>query len=57
VNVAEEAEAEELLPYKELFTTVVPEQGLVVAATSCIHACCSCQSCYRRIFVPKPPIQ
>ena len=25
VNVPEEAEAEELLPYKELFTTVVPE--------------------------------
>jgi len=41
MNVAEEAEAEELLPYKELFTTVVPEQGLVAAATSCFHVCCS----------------
>ena len=26
---------EELSPYKELFTTVVPEQDLVAAATSC----------------------
>jgi len=41
VNVAEEAAAEELLPYKELFTTVVLEQGLVAAATSCFHACSS----------------
>ena len=47
-NVAEEAEAE-LLPYIELFTTAVPEQGLVAAATSCFHVCCSCQSCCGRI--------
>jgi len=49
VNIAEEAEAEELLLYKELFTT---EQGLVVATTSCFHVCCSCQS--GQIFMPKP---
>ena len=46
MNVAEEDVAEELLPYKELFTTAVPEQGLVAAATSCFHICYSCQSCY-----------
>ena len=36
-NVAEEAEGEELLPYKELFTTDAPEQRLIAAATSCFH--------------------
>jgi len=35
VNVAEEAVAEELLPYKELFTSVVPRQDHKTAATSC----------------------
>ena len=34
-NVVGEAVEEELLPYKELFTTVVLEQVLVAAATSC----------------------
>ena len=34
-NVAEEAVVEELSPYEKLFTTVVPEQGLVAAATFC----------------------
>jgi len=42
--------AEELLPYIELFTTIVHEQGLVAAATSCFLVCCSCQSCYGWIF-------
>ena len=31
VNVAEEAVAEELLPYKEWFTSVVPEQHRKIA--------------------------
>ena len=35
VNVAEEAVAEELLPYKELLTSVVPGQDHKTAATSC----------------------
>ena len=35
VNVAEEVVVEELSPCKELFRTVVPEQDLVAAATSC----------------------
>ena len=35
MNVAEEAVAEELLPYKELFTSVVPGQDHKTAATSC----------------------
>jgi len=35
VNVAEEAVAEELLPYKELFTSVVPGQDHKAAAKSC----------------------
>ena len=35
VNVAEEAVAEELLPYKELFTSFVPGQDHKAAATSC----------------------
>jgi len=34
VNVAEEAVAEELLPYKELFTSVVPGQDHKTAAKS-----------------------
>ena len=37
---------QELLPYKELFTTVVLEQVLVAAATSCFRVCSSCHSCY-----------
>jgi len=36
VNVAEEAVAEELLPYKEWFTSVVPEHHKT-AATSCFR--------------------
>ena len=36
MNVAEEAVAEELLPYKELFTSVVPGQDHKTAATSLI---------------------
>ena len=48
-NVVGEAVEEELLPYKELFTTVVLEQVLVAAATSCFHVCSSCHSCYGRI--------
>ena len=43
-----EAVEEELLPYKELFTTVVLEQVLVAAAT-CFRVCSSCHSCYGRI--------
>ena len=42
MNVDEETVAEELMPYKELFTTAISEQGLVTAATSCFHVCCSC---------------
>ena len=30
---------EESLPYQEVFTTVVPEQGLIATATSCFHVC------------------
>ena len=54
-NVAKEAEAEELFPYKELFTTIVPEQGLVAAATYLVFmfAAASCQSFSGRIFVPE----
>ena len=37
MNVAEEAVAEELLPYKEWFTPVVPEQDHKTAATSCFR--------------------
>jgi len=37
VNVAEEAVAEELLPYKELFTSVVPGQDHKTAVTSCFR--------------------
>jgi len=37
MNFAEEAVAEELLPYKELFTSVVPVQDHKTAATSCFH--------------------
>ena len=37
MNVAEEAVAEELLPYKEVFTSVVPGQDHKTAATSCFH--------------------
>ena len=48
-NVAGEAVEEQLLPYKELFTTVVLEQVLVAAATSCFRVCSSCHSCYGRI--------
>ena len=48
-NVAGEAVEEELLPYKELFTTVVLEQVLVAAATLCFRVCSSCHSCYGRI--------
>ena len=35
MNVAEEAVAEELLPYKEFFTSVVPGQDHKTAATFC----------------------
>ena len=37
MNIAEEAVAEELLPYKELFTLVVPGQDHKTAATSCFR--------------------
>ena len=37
MNVAEEAVAEELLPYKEWFTSVVAEQDHKTAATSCFR--------------------
>jgi len=37
VNVAEEAVAEELLPHKELFTSVVHGQDHKTAATSCFR--------------------
>ena len=47
MNVAEEAVTEELLPYKEWLTTIVPEQGLVAAATSCY----GCQN-KRRMQLP-----
>ena len=47
MNVVEEAVVEELSPYKEFFTTVVPEQGHVAAVLSCLHVFSSCQSCYR----------
>jgi len=36
-NVADEAVAEELLPYKECFTSVVPGKDHQTAATSCFH--------------------
>ena len=35
MNFAKGFVVKELSPYKELLTTVVPEQGLVAAATSC----------------------
>ena len=38
---------EELSPYEELFTTFVPAQGLVAAATSWFRVSSSCHSCYR----------
>jgi len=38
MNVAEEAVAEELLPYKEMFTLVLPEQDHKAAATTCFCA-------------------
>jgi len=41
VNVAEEAVAEELLPYEELFTSVVPGQDHKTAATSCFRVASS----------------
>jgi len=41
--IAEEAVVEELSPYKELFTTVVFQQGHVAAATSCFCVYYSCQ--------------
>jgi len=37
-NVAKEAVAEELLPYKELFTLILPGQDHKAAATSCFRA-------------------
>ena len=37
VNVAEEVVAEELLPCKELFTSVVPGQDHKTATTSCFR--------------------
>jgi len=39
MNVAEEAVTEELLPYKELFTSVLPGQDHKTAATSyfCVY--------------------
>jgi len=46
VNVSEETVAEELLPYKELFTSVVPEQDHKTAATSCFVFTPAGQSCY-----------
>jgi len=45
-NAAEEAVAEELSPFQELFTTVVLDQDDDTAATSCFHVHSSCQSCY-----------
>ena len=51
-NVAET----ELLPYKELFTTVVPEQGLAAAATSCFHVAnlvAEFKFCQRNGLLPK----
>jgi len=42
VNVAKEAVAEELLPYKELFTPVLPGQDYKAAATSCFCVYSSC---------------
>ena len=45
-NVAGYAVEEELLSYKELFTTVVHEQVLVAAATPCFRVFSSCHSCY-----------
>ena len=45
------------MPYKELFTTVVLEQVLVAAATSCFRVCSSCHSCYGRIQLQKQRIQ
>ena len=44
MKVAEEAVAEELLPYKELLTSVVPGQDHKTAASSCFRA--AGQSCY-----------
>ena len=48
-------------PYKscllQLYLTVVPEQGLVAAATSCVRVFSSCQSCYEQILMPKRRIQ
>ena len=37
VNAAKEAVVEELLPYKELFASVVPGQGHKLAAASCFR--------------------
>jgi len=45
-NVAVEAVAGELSPYKELFTTVVLQQDHGAATTSCFHDSCICQYCY-----------
>ena len=49
------------MPYKELFTTVVLEQVLVAAATSCFRVSSSCHSYYgrkkRRIQLQKRRIQ
>ena len=50
-NVGEEAVAEELSPYKELFTTVVLQKDHGAAATSCFRVYCSSQSCYGRILL------
>ena len=44
-NVAVEAIAEKLSPYKELFKTVVLQQDHGAAATSCFRVSCSCQYC------------
>ena len=50
-NAAKEAVAEELLPYKELFTTVVLQQDHEAVATPCFRVYCSCQTCHGQILV------
>ena len=50
MNVAEEAVAEELLPYKELFISVVPGQD---HKTACFVFTSAGQSCYDK-FQCKP---
>ena len=55
-NAAEEVVVEKLSPYKELFMTVLPEQDLAVAATSCFQVFSSCQSCYEPILMLKQRI-